>query len=102
MSRTIGRKRPASSPIGDYTAMCSHCGVVWYRSEMWVDRQGLLVCPDEGKGRDAVTLSELVAQTSARPKRRVIPRDGYPLDHNDDPPDTGNPVPFNPDPRSPP
>jgi hypothetical protein len=76
--------------------MCSYCGVVWHRSEMWVDAQGLLNCPDEGIGADQVTLSREIAQDSARPKRTHRPKDGYATDHNDDPPSTGNPTPFDP------
>jgi len=56
--RTIGRHRPKSSPRGDTVALCDYCGVQWYRHQLYRDRANLLVCPDEGKGRDSVTLSE--------------------------------------------
>ena len=95
--RTIGTKRPASSPIGDYQAMCSYCGVVWLRSELWKDEQGFLVCPDEGPGLDQVALSREIAASSVGLKRRQRPHEGYPGDHNDDPdPTIGNPTPFDP------
>lgn len=59
--RTIGRRVPKDRPRGDYTCMCSYCGVMWYRSKLRKDRAGNLACPNEGSGRDAVTLSDLNA-----------------------------------------
>ena len=59
------RRLPECHPRGDYRARCAYCGVHWYRSEMWVDGSGNLVCPDEGDGRDAVTLSKLNAEAAA-------------------------------------
>lgn len=80
--------------------MCSRCGVVCLRSEMWKDAEGMLNCPDEGQGLDQVTLSRMLSQEAARPKRTVVPQDGFATDHEDDPdPTTGAPVPFNPDVR---
>lgn len=76
--------------------MCSHCGVVYLRSEMWVDATGLLVCRDEGSGLDQVALARGIAEDSARLKRTVRKVDGYATDHTDDPPATGNPTPFDP------
>ena len=76
--------------------MCAFCGVVWYRSQLTMDGAGMLVCPDEGTGRDEVTLGRLIAQDSARPKRVIIRILGGADDHTDDPPATGNPVPYNP------
>jgi hypothetical protein len=63
--RTIGRHRPKSSPRGDVVALCDYCGVQWYRSQLVRDRSGLLVCPDEGDGKDSVTLSEANARAAA-------------------------------------
>lgn len=42
--------------------MCDYCGSIWYRSQLYKDGAGMLVCPDEGEGLDAVTLNELNAQ----------------------------------------
>jgi hypothetical protein len=80
--------------------MCSYCGAVYLRSELWKDAQGLLNCPDEGTGRDPVTLGRMLAEDAVRNRRVVFRDDSFPLDHNDDPPPTGNPVPFNPDPKA--
>ena len=66
MTRTITRHWPADAPRGDTQAACSYCGVRWRRSQMRLDRSGLLVCPDEGDGRDAITLSEGNAALSRR------------------------------------
>jgi hypothetical protein len=55
--RTIGWHWPRSA-LGDYTWRCDYCGVAWRRSQLRRDGAGLLVCPDEGPGEDAVTLSE--------------------------------------------
>ena len=91
---TITRHRPKSSPVGDYQAMCSYCGVTYLRSELWKDESGKLVCRDEGNGRSDVALSRELAQDAARPKRTHVPQDGFPMDHNDDPdPVVGNPTP---------
>lgn len=56
--RTISRHRPSRSPPGDTRKLCSYCGAAWYRSQLRRDAAGLLACPDEYPGRDAVTLSE--------------------------------------------
>lgn len=56
--RTIGRKHPANAPRGDHQAMCSYCGVQWYRSQLRRDMEGNLVCPDEGDGASRMELSE--------------------------------------------
>ena len=77
--------------------MCSYCGAVYLRSELWVDAAGRLNCRDEGNGLDEVSLARGIAQDSARPKRTNKPQEGFPTDHNDDPPATGNPVPFVPE-----
>lgn len=58
MRRTIPRKRPRTSPHGDTERECSYCGVVWLRSQLRRDAAGLLACPDDVSGLDAVTLSE--------------------------------------------
>lgn len=55
--RSIGRfwtRKP-----GDHVETCDYCGMPWFRSQLRVDGAGLFVCPQEGRGRDAVTLTEL-------------------------------------------
>ncbi len=44
---------------------CDYCGVLWPRSRLRRDGAGLLSCPDEGDGRDSVTLSRLNAAGAA-------------------------------------
>lgn len=53
--RTIGRKR-RSGERG--TAICDRCGTRWNRSDLWRDLEGMLNCPQEGRGRDAVALTK--------------------------------------------
>lgn len=55
--RTIGYKWSGQYP-GDFACMCSYCGTFWNRSELQEDEAGLLYCPQEGDGLDAVALSE--------------------------------------------
>lgn len=38
--------------------MCDRCGTRWNRSDLWRDLEGLLNCPQEGKGRDATSLTK--------------------------------------------
>lgn len=65
MSRTIGRHWPHAR--GDYVEQCDFCGVPWPRSQLRVDGSGLYVCPDEGDGDDAVTLSDDNAAMTPNP-----------------------------------
>jgi len=79
MSRTITAKRSHKSPPGDTRKLCSYCGIAWYRSQLFRDAAGNLVCPDDRRGRDVVTLSEGNAQALAN-KRQIgqtsMPNDG--------------------------
>ncbi len=52
--RTI-RHRHRSGERG--SALCDRCGTRWNRSDLWRDQEGLLNCPQEGRGRDAVALT---------------------------------------------
>ena len=83
--RTIGRKWPSSAPKGDFQCMCDYCGVQWRRSQLRRNRAGLLVCPDEGNGRDAVTLSEQNAAGAQEYASRLgrQRRDPGNFDHDD-------------------
>lgn len=56
--QTIGRKWN-SRIKGDYAWKCDYCGMMWKRSKLRKDGAGLFVCPQEGPGRDAVTLTRL-------------------------------------------
>ncbi len=71
--RTIGRHWPSSAPRGDYPAYCDYCGVKWRRSLLKRDAAGLFRCPDEGNGRDAVTLAQLEAGHSQAKATRSLP-----------------------------
>jgi len=57
-----------------YPVMCTVCGSLWPRSKMRRDGSGQLICPDEGDGRDAVTLDR--ANARIRPLRQKGPSDG--------------------------
>lgn len=75
--RTIGRRRPKSSPRGDAVGQCSYCGVKWLRSQLVRDRAGLYACPQDRDGRDVVTLSLLNAKSAAEPRGgSSVPSDG--------------------------
>ena len=76
MSRTIGRHWPKTARRGDYQAMCDHCGVLWRRSQLHRDGAGSLVCPDEGDGRDSVTLDALNAASAQELTGPVSQNDG--------------------------
>src|SRR6187549_4299774 len=67
--RTITRHRPLKSPPGDTACLCSYCGVLFYRSEMFRDASGNLCCPDDAGGLDAVTLS--MGNAEAASNRRL-------------------------------
>ncbi len=53
--RTIGRRRRQGERG---SALCDRCGTRWNRSDLWRDLEGLLNCPQEGRGRDAVALTK--------------------------------------------
>lgn len=71
--RTIGRRRKQGERG---SALCDYCGTRWPRSVLWRDATGALNCPQEGRGRDTVTLTKAnvasakaYAQTYDRPPR---------------------------------
>lgn len=85
MARTIGRRRRQGERG---TALCDRCGTRWNRSDLWRDLEGLLNCPQEGRGRDAVALTKAnvasakaAAHNYARPPR-------YPGSYDNDEPAT--------------
>jgi hypothetical protein len=61
--------------VGDPTAVCDYCGVVWYRSELRRDASGLLVCPQD-EGGDRVSADEYNATVMAQAQERVEQPDG--------------------------
>ena len=63
-----------NAPRGDFETLCSICGVAWQRSKLVRKADGLLYCPDDKDGRDAVTLSRLNA--ARIPRLHHIPQDG--------------------------
>lgn len=72
--RTVGRRWPGSAPRSDYVALCAYCGTHWRRSQLRVDAAGRLYCPQEGSGRDAVTLARLNA-AGAQERTKTPPQD---------------------------
>lgn len=88
--RTIGPRRPASSPRGDFLSMCDICGTGYYRSELTRRSDGLLYCRDDMPGMNNVDIAEaLKAQATGR-RWPIVVRDGGNFDHSDDPPKDGD------------
>ena len=56
--------------------MCDYCGVLWRRSQLRRDGAGHLVCPDEGDGRDSVTLDKLNASHAQAQRGPIGTNDG--------------------------
>jgi hypothetical protein len=109
--RTIGKRWPRSAPRGDIQSMCDYCGVMWRRSQLRRDGAGLLVCPDEGDGRDSVTLDRLNAMGARRAPRNFNPDAGQYVSeadqssqvyHNTGLDDIYSPNPWEPPPPPPP
>lgn len=67
--RTIGRTvhPPFDTQV---PAMCAYCGAMWPRNQLWRDGAGNLVCPNEGSGRDRVTLEKENARLARIPKKK--------------------------------
>lgn len=84
--RTIGTKRPRSSPIGDYETMCDDCGAAYLRSQLRRDEDQELRCRG-CEERSEVELNRLNALGAAQPRRTNEPRDGGNWDHLYDPPE---------------
>ena len=91
--RTISHRWPTNAPRGDRSVFCDYCGVKWRRSQCTLDRAGRLACPDDKRGRDEVTLSELNAESALEGNRAPeldLERGGFyavpgTLTGNDDP-----------------
>lgn len=87
--RTIGSRRPLSSPRGDYEAMCDICGTAYLRSEL-TRKNGFLYCRDDVSGLDRVEIAEAIQQDTAGRAFFTTPSDGGNFDHRDNPPPHGN------------
>ena len=61
-------------------ALCSYCGVQWFRSQLTRDASQNLACPDCAPGLDIVSLTE----GNARLMRSQRPKTGAPADGNFD------------------
>jgi len=56
---TIGRKYVG--PLYNYTDWCDYCGGKWHRTEMRLDADGLLRCPNCMSGKCLTELAEEAA-----------------------------------------
>lgn len=70
---TIGKRIDPDLAAGDAVVLCDYCGVPNYRSRMRRDGAGLLACPQEHDGKDAVTLSKEIAAAARAARERVPP-----------------------------
>lgn len=76
MRKTVGRKRPYSSPGGDYVAMCCICGANFYRSQLERKKDGQLYCRDDRDGLIALEEADLLEAQTHILGRRYVQRDG--------------------------
>jgi hypothetical protein len=65
--RNIDRK-------GEHLSRCDVCGVMWLRSALKRGNDGLLRCQNDWDGRNALTLSQLVADRAAAIAMRIESR----------------------------
>lgn len=65
------------APRYDFETMCDICGCAWQRSKLVRKADGLLYCPDDRQGRDAVTLGRLNAEPKQRRDRPVYDGGGF-------------------------
>lgn len=82
MVLTFGRRRPRSSPVGDYQAVCADCGTPWYRSQMSKDSRGILLCRYCNTGRSELDMAQEQAAAAGAPFV-YQPRDGGGSDEDD-------------------
>jgi len=57
--RTIGRRY--QGPQYNHTDRCDYCGIPWHRTDLILDAEGFLACPNDRDGLTAGELSELSA-----------------------------------------
>lgn len=63
--RTIGRRY--SGPSRNWQEMCDYCGAQWLRSDLTLDPQGYLACPDDRDGRTVKEIDYQRAGDSSEP-----------------------------------
>lgn len=88
--RTIGSRRPDTSPRGDFLTMCDICGTGYYRSQLRRKLDGLLYCDDDYPGMDRVQIGNALKAQAAGRRWPLVVRDGGNFDHSDDPPADGD------------
>lgn len=65
---------------GDFTAMCSVCGVCWHRSRMVRDSMNRLLCPDDVRGLNEQVLDRGNADGATRQRQRSREVAGFDAD----------------------
>lgn len=80
--RTIQRHH--SGARGDFRVTCDYCGFEWMRSRCKRDGAGLLACPLDMDGKDAVTLSQENAAGAVESLAPLSIRDGGNIDKGGD------------------
>ncbi len=83
--RTIGRRKRQGERG---SALCDRCGTRWNRSDLWRDLEGLLNCPQEGRGRDAVALTKANVASAKAYARSYDRPPRYPGSYDNDEPAT--------------
>jgi hypothetical protein len=69
--RTFGRRIRSGERS---RAECDYCGTPWDRRKLYRDEAGLLTCPQEGRGRDAVALTRANAASAQIWAARKVPQ----------------------------
>lgn len=62
---TIGRRY--QGPTRQWSESCDYCGVSWHRSEMRLDENGYLACPDDRDGRASKAIDYQRAMDASEP-----------------------------------
>lgn len=62
---TIGRRY--QGPSRNWEEICDYCGVTWLRSEMRLDENGCMACPDDMGGRVSMDIDRQRAIDSSEP-----------------------------------
>ncbi len=68
--KTSGRKKRSGERC---RSLCDRCGTLWDRRLLRLDGEGMLVCPQEGNGRDGATLTRLNVAHAKAYGDRMIP-----------------------------
>lgn len=86
--RTVGRRVDRGTRS---VALCDYCGTRWPREKLYRDGAGLLTCPQEGRGRDAVTLTKDSVAAAKAAAEKHVPHPGDPGRYDKDPVDGEDP-----------